>query len=993
MKKQILRAILFALPKVLNLTATRFPAYRARLKERNLVAWIGLMDGSVGRVFEFRNGKVLSRGGNPKRVDVRMSFVDVNTALKFLAPKRNQLDIIHAAKNFLVVTEGEDDDLIWFAQTLNQSESVSLPMGTRMKDGSTRYTTCTNGGPLFVYVRDGKILRVTPIEFDKKDAGEWEITARGRRFSPPRRSLVAPHALTLKSLVYSEKRILHPMKRVDFDPDGERNPQNRGKSGYVRISWDEALDIVAKEINRQKRVHGPGAITFPFSSHHQWGNVGYYLSSLTRFANLIGFTRVAANPDSWEGWYWGAMHHFGNSMRIGLPTGYGTLRDGLEEAEMIVFWSSDPETTNAAYAGFEGTVRRLWAKELGIKFVHIDPHYSATAQMLGGRWLPIRPQTDSALAIAIMYVWMTEGLYDKDYVATRTTGFDEWKAYVLGEEDGIPKTPEWQEAETGVPAKDARALARMWGNRKVHLSAGMSGAGFGGAGRGASGTQWARCLIMMMALQGWGKPGVNFGCLQTGAPVDPYFYFPGYADGGISGDLAWTANAVGNYQRMPHILTMNPCKQLVPKQQLPDAIINGHAEGYLWDGMSQEVQFAPFTYPMPGFSPIHMIYRYGGSAFSTLSGAGRWVEAYRHESIEMVVNQSIWMEGEAQFADIILPACTQLERWDIGEWANAGGYAHHSYITLNHRVVTMQHKCIEPLGESRSDYDIFTALLARLGLGSIFTEGCGELDWVKRVFDGSDLPAHISWKEFCRKGYYVVPPANPALPDPVDMRWFAEGRRKDVPEPHPLPALYAEKFGMGVQTPSGKLEFVPELLKRHTANNPDRPAVNRYIPSWEGRQTKELVDKYPLQMLATHSRYSFHTGSDGKNSFINDVPDHRVRVAGHDFWVLRLAPGDAAARGIAKHDLVKVYNGRGAVICAADISQMVVPGVVKSFEASAEFKLIEVNGEQVEIGGCLNILTNSRPQVRGTSAMAPNSCLVEVEKWQGAETFKLRQAA
>ena len=588
---------------------------------------------------------------------------------------------------------------------------------------------------------------------------------------------------------------------------------------------------------------------------------------------------------------------------------------------------------------------------------------------------------------------MTEGLYDKEYVATRTTGFDEWKAYVLGEEDGIPKTPEWQEAETGVPAKDARALARMWGNRKVHLSPGMTGTGFGGAGRGASGTQWARCLIMMMAMQGWGKPGVNFGCFQVGTPLDLYFYFPGYADGGISGDLAWTANAVGNYQRMPHILTMNPCKQLVPKQQLPDAIINGHAEGYLWDGMSQEVQFAPFTYPMPGHSKIHMIYRYGGSAFSTVSGSGRWVEAYRHDSIEMVVNQSIWMEGEAQFADIILPACTQYERWDIGEWSNSGGYAHHGYALLNHRVITMQHKCIEPLGESRSDYDIFTALLARLGLGSVFTEGCSELDWVKRVFDGSDLPAHISWSEFCRKGYFVVPPANPGLPEAVDMRWFAEGRRKDVPEPHPLPALFAEKFGMGLQTPSGKLEFVPELLKRHTANNPDRPAVNRYIPSWEGRQTKELVDKYPLQMLATHSRYSFHTSSDGKNSFLNDIPDHRVRIAGHDFWVVRLAPGDAAARGIAKGDLVKVYNGRGAVICAADISPMVVSGVVKSFEASAEFKLIEMNGEQFEIGGCLNILTNSRPQVRGTSSMAPNSCLVEVEKWQGAETFKLRQAA
>ncbi len=149
-------------------------------------------------------------------------------------------------------------------------------MGTPMPDGSRRYTTCTNGGPLFVYVKDRRIVRVTPIEFGDTDPSTWVIEARGRRFSPPRRGLVAPQVLTLKSLVYSDNRILYPMKRVDFDPDGERNPQNRGKSGYVRISWDEALDMVAKEINRQKRVHGPGAITFPFSSHHQWGNVGYY---------------------------------------------------------------------------------------------------------------------------------------------------------------------------------------------------------------------------------------------------------------------------------------------------------------------------------------------------------------------------------------------------------------------------------------------------------------------------------------------------------------------------------------------------------------------------------------------------------------------------------------------------------------------------------------------------------------------------------------------
>ena len=990
--RQVFRAILFALPKAMNHTASRVPAFRERLKQRDLVAWIGLQDGSIGRMVEIRSGKFRSRSGAAAEAQVAIVFKDVATALQALMPNRKQSDIIHNAKNFKMSTTGPDDLVVWFAHTLNMSETAGLPMGTPMPDGSLRYTTCTNGGPVFVYVKDGRILRVTPIEFDNTDPPSWAIEARGRRYSPPRRGLVAPHALTLKSLVYSDKRILYPMRRVDFDHNGERNPQNRGKSGYVRIGWDEALDIVAKEINWQKRVHGPGSITFPMSSHHQWGNVGYYLSALMRFANLIGFTRVAANPDSWEGWYWGAMHHFGNSMRVGVPAGYGGLEDCLKEAEMIVFWSSDPESTNGAYGGFEGTPHRLWAKELGIEFVHIDPHCNPTAQLLGGRWIPVRPQTDAALAQAIMHVWVCEGLYDKDYVATRTTGFDEWKAYLLGETDGVPKTPEWQEEETGVPAKDARALARMWGGKKVYLACGMSGAGFGGAGRGATGQQWARCMIMMMTMQGWGKPGVNFGCLAIGAPLDQHFYFSGYADGGISGDLAWTGNALNNYQRMPHVLTMNPVKQMVPRQQLPDAIVTGHATGYVWDGMSQEAQFAPFTCPMPGYSPIHMIYRYGGSALSTVTKSGRWVDAYRHESIEFVVNQSIWMDSEAQFADIILPACTSLERWDIGEWAKAGGYAHGNGC-VNHRVITLQHKCIEQLGESRSDYDIFTAILTRLGLGAVFTEGCGELDWVKRVFDSSDLPDHISWRKFCRRGYFVVPPENPALRQPVDMRWFAEGRRKDVPEPHPLPSQWAEEFGMGVQTPSGKLEFVPEILKRNTADNPERPPLNRYMPSWEGLRATERVERYPLQMIATHSRYSFHTYADGKNSAVNQVEDHRALIAGHRFWLLRLNPADAAAKGIGHRDLVKIFNDRGAVICAADISPLVTQGVVKSYEASAEFKLVEVAGEKVEIGGCLNMLTPDRPQTRGTSSMSPNSCLVQVEKWRAADAFKTARAS
>ena len=119
-------------------------------------------------------------------------------------------------------------------------------------------------------------------------------------------------------------------------------------------------------------------------------------------------------------------------MRNGGIEPYGGVEDCLKECEMIVFWSSDPEKTGGTYGAYEGTIRRRWAQELGIKMVHIDPYLNDTAALWGGKWIPVRPGTSPALAHAITYVWMTEGLYDKEYVAQRTTGFDKWRDYILG---------------------------------------------------------------------------------------------------------------------------------------------------------------------------------------------------------------------------------------------------------------------------------------------------------------------------------------------------------------------------------------------------------------------------------------------------------------------------------------------------------------------------------------------------------------------------------
>jgi molybdopterin guanine dinucleotide-containing S/N-oxide reductase-like protein len=990
--------LLWALSVAFHLYSRWSPRLQTLVRQKDFVAQIRLKDGSRGRWYRFRNGALTSGRGVATESDVTIQFKSAGLGVRLLLQLgagmfhfgyrvlRRYLEpmaIVNAAKNFAFEVKGDDVLATHFLEMLNTILTHHWHYGVAMPDGTRRYTNNTNGGPLFVYVRDGRIVRMTPIAFGSDDPAPWTITARGQTFSPPHCATASPHALASKSLVYSTARLLHPMKRVDFDPKGARNPQNRGKSGYVQISWDEAMDIVAGEIRRVRREHGPGAIMSSHGSHHTWGNIGYYLSAQLRFLNAIGHTKMVLNPDSWEGWFWGASHHYGNTMRMGGAEPYGQIEDCLQEAEMIVFWSSDPETNGGSYAAFEGTVRRQWARKLGLKMVHIDPHMNSTAAWLGGKWIPIVPGADAALAHAIAYVWIAENLYDQEYVADRTTGFDKYRAYVMGEEDGVPKSPEWQETETGVPAHVARALAREWGRKKTYLSCGGKGTTFGGANRAANGAQWARAMVCLMAMKGLGKPGINFGCMGTGTPLNLDFFFPGYADGGISGDVEFTADAVQNYQRLPHLISMNTVTQKISRLRIPEAILEGSAVGHPADSRSLAGQFARFSYPAAGHSRVRMMYKYGGSHFGTTMESNRLVKALQSPELEFIVNQSIWDEGETRFADVVLPACTNFERWDIGEWSQAGGYAHHNFNQLNHRVIVLQHKCIEPLGESRSDFQIFRDLAARLGLGTYFSEAKTELQWCREVFLSSDLPKYMTWKQLLERGYFVVPPeSKPEHRSPVSWRWFAEDRKKDVPEPSPLPSEYGEEYLRGLQTQSGKFEFEPASLKR--AGDPERPAVNRYIPSWEGRSTMELYERYPLQLISPHPRFSFHTQTDGKDSIINDIEDHRVLVDGHYYWVARMNPADAAARGIGHRDLVELYNDRGAVICSASLTQRLAPGVISAAESSANYEPIAEAGTSPDRGGCVNTLTPKRHMSAQTSGSAPNSCLIQVRKWAGA---------
>ncbi|MCX8033428.1 MAG: molybdopterin-dependent oxidoreductase [Thermoleophilia bacterium] len=853
-----------------------------------------------------------------------------------------------------------------------------------------RMTNSTTGGPVFVYVKDGKILRITPIDFDETDAPSWTIEARGRTFAPPRKTTVAPYTAAFKSLIYSNKRILYPLKRVDFDPHGERNIQNRGVSGYERITWDEATDIVVSEINRIKREAGPSAILGEPSSHHLWGNIGYRHSAFFRFMNLVGFTYADHNPDSWEGWHWGGMHMWGFSWRLGIPEQYDLLEDALQHAEMIVFWSSDPETTSGIYSAFESTIRRRWLKDLGVKMVFIDPFFNHTAGLYADKWLAPKVGTDHALSFAIAYTWLTEGTYDKEYVATHTYGFDEWADYVLGKTDGLPKTPEWAEKESGVPACDIRALAREWAKRNTYLAAGGLG-GWGGACRASHGIEWARGMIALATMQGMGKPGSNIWSTTQGVPLDFDFYFPGYTEGGISGDCDNTAAGYRFAWRMFDGKTTFPAPsnintsagQHIPRLRIPECIMEGKLtwSGKGFCGGDTGHQMHQYTYPAPGYSRIKMLWKYGGPHLGTMPASNRFAKMYHDPSLEFVVSQSIWFEGETPFADIILPACTNFERWDISEFANCSGYIPHTFQQCNHRVITLQMKCIEPLGESKSDYDIFALVAHRLGIGDIYTEGKTDLDWVKQYYYATDMPKYMTFEEFMKKGYFVVP-VRPERKRTPALRWFAEDREKDTPDWGPRPNN--QIAGKGLATTTGKVEFVSTSLKRFEEQgfvDEYRPAMHTYVPAWEGPRS-ELAREYPLGLVSPHPRFSFHTMGDGKDSFILDIKDHRVLIDGHYYWIIRMNPKDAAARGIADGDLVRVYNDRGSVIVCARLTERVPPGVVHSYESSAEYQPLGAPGRSTDRGGCMNILTPERFLSKYACGMAPNAAQVEVEKWK-----------
>ncbi|MBA7703132.1 Pyrogallol hydroxytransferase large subunit [subsurface metagenome] len=371
-----------------------------------------------------------------------------------------------------------------------------------------------------------------------------------------------------------------------------------------------------------------------------------------------------------------------------------------------------------------------WFTELGIKCIYICPDLNYGAAVHADKWIPVLPNTDAALQLAIAYVWITEGTYDKDYVATHTFGFDKFKEYVLGEEDGVAKTPGWASPLCGVPVKTIKTLAREWASKRTSIAHQAGGSYI----RAAYATEPARLEVLLLAMQGVGKPGANQ--VNMGAWGLPRGIVEPSAMAAYHGTLA----GVG-VKELP--------KQIIPKTLIHEAILNPPINWYgtPTSQMPVEDQFVKYTYPVKGCSEIHMMWTDSPCWIACWNNGNRMIEALRSPKIELILAQHPWLENDCLFADIILPANTKLEEEDIHVDARSGQFS----------TIFLEGKCIEPIGESKSDYEIVCLIAEKLGLLDKYTEGKTVQEWIKYGFETSGVQDMITYEELKEKGYYIIP--------------------------------------------------------------------------------------------------------------------------------------------------------------------------------------------------------------------------------------------
>ena len=548
---------------------------------------------------------------------------------------------------------------------------------------------------LVVQVKDGVITHISTDNRPTDTVADPQLRACVRGRSYLRRQ-------------YHPDRLKVPLRRA--------GPRGEGK--FEQISWDEAINTVAGEMQRIKETYGNSALFVPYGT----GGYSQLTGSQTarRLMNLYGGCLGIYNSYSWA------------ATNVATPTVYGTRKTGNQRqdwlnSKYILMWGWNPaEMRDGTNSDF--FIKK--AREQGAKVVCIDPRMTMSAVSLADEWISIRPGTDAALMSALAYVMIKENLYDADFVDKYCIGFDEsqmpegaeeaesYKDYILGYRDGIAKTPAWAEEITAIPQNTIARIAREYATIKP----GMLYQGYG-MQRRAYGEQVVRagCVLASMT----GNVGVSGGW-ASGLGLQP-----------DEGPL-WNLFPVGE----------NPVKAQIPCFLWTEAALHGTEMGAEHGVLGVEQLD----------NDIKLIYAVASNALiNQHANINRSAQILRDESmVEFIAVQDNFLTPSARFADIVLPACTQFETWGIEDGWKFG------------EEVILMPQIVEPLADTKSDYRICAEIAARLGIGETYTEGRDERGWVEWVIEEyrklrfPDIPS-LDELEAANVGIYSAPVDQPAV--------------------------------------------------------------------------------------------------------------------------------------------------------------------------------------------------------------------------------------
>ena len=473
-------------------------------------------------------------------------------------------------------------------------------------------------------------------------------------------------------------RVQKPAVRRSWLERGHEAPRDlRGREPFVEVEWSVALDLVAGELARVKAAHGNKAI---FGGSYGWSSAGRFhhaQSQVHRFLNSIG--GYVRHNDSYS---LGAGRVILPHIVMPIDTSWDqtTSFDVLAaHTELFVAFGGVPAKNAQISAGGAALHRvkpGLAAMDrAGVRFVNISP--VADNLETGGEveWLPIRPNTDTALMLALAHTLVAENLVDRAFLARCCHGFDRFEPYLRD------KTAAWAATITGIPAARIIALAQQMAASRTMINVAWS------LQRASHGEQPFWMAVTLAAMLGQiGLPGGGFAL----------GYGPTNRIGSSHTRLPGPSLPQGN----------NAVRDFIPVARIADMLLN--------PGAAFQYNGGHYNYP-----DIKTIYWAGGNPFHHHQDLSRLLQAWQKPD-SIIVHEQYWTPT-AKLADIVLPATLGLERNDIG------------YASTEGHIVAMR-KAVEPLGESRDDYSIFADLAERMGSSAGFTEGRDEAAWLRHLY-------------------------------------------------------------------------------------------------------------------------------------------------------------------------------------------------------------------------------------------------------------------